>query len=79
MNTPITAAADDYQIRSVAQKLERDRAALMAMVKGAEMHLSRLYSNTVADECNAIQDDGWILLCQIRSALAASRANFPTP
>ena len=79
MNTPITVAADDYQIRSVAQKLERDRVALMAMVKGAEMHLSRLYSNTVADECSAIEDDGWILLCQIRSALAAARANFPEP
>ena len=85
MNTPITDDAWYHNAdhisavdASLARLLETDRSALMAMVKGAEMHLSRLYSNTVADECNAIQDDGWILLCQIRSALAASRANFPT-
>jgi hypothetical protein len=61
MKTPITDAADDYQIRAVAQKLELDRAALMDAL--CEIHiLSHDYSG-----------EGSIAL----KAIEAARANFP--
>ena len=61
MKTPITASADDYQIRAVAQKLELDRAALMGAL--CEIHiLSHDYSG-----------EGSIAL----KAIEAARANFP--
>ena len=68
MNTPITAAADDYQIRSVAQKLERDRAALMEALEECYRSMDRELKCTY-----------WFAKSNAATALAASRANFPTP
>ena len=62
MNTPITASADDYQIRAVAQKLERDRAALMEALEKVEATDQKLPAHV------------WR---SVLSALAAARANFP--
>ena len=68
MNTPITASADDYQIRSVAQKLERDRAALMEA-------LEECYRSMESEpKCTY-----WFAKSNAATAIAAARANFPQP
>lgn len=87
MNTPITDAAltpagncfwSDPVIHAwLARTLEADRAALMSKLEASERHLAKLYAHTVADESGEIEEDGWILLCGVRSALTAARANFP--
>ena len=71
MNTPITASADDYQIRAVAQKLELDRAALMGF-------LSKLETMANDDEYGS-SDFRKVCRYDIPKALAAANANFPTP
>ena len=69
MTTPITASADDYQIRAVAQKLERDRAALMEFL----IKLERM----AGDDEFSSSDFRKTCRYDIRKALAAARANFP--
>ena len=73
MNTPITAAADDYQIRSVAQKLERDRAALMEALELAETYLIERGIATRGTTGRTV------VLPKMQAALAAARTNFPQP
>jgi hypothetical protein len=50
-------------------RAQRDRLA-DALLK-AERHLDKEYSHTVADEeSDTVEDAGWVLLCEIRAALA---------
>lgn len=70
--TPITAAADDYQIRAVAQKLERDREALM---EALEVLLEECDYQAMCGTFNETR----VELSNAKSALSAARANFPTP
>ena len=70
MNTPITDTAallyyDAYAMADVARRLETDRAALMEALE------------RIAGICE-IKRDKWIAKF-IEEALAAARANFPTP
>lgn len=77
MNTPITSKLSDKwagdpdargyreELEELARRLELDRAALMEALE------------RIADICE-IKRDKWIAKF-IKEALAAARANFPTP
>lgn len=69
MKTPITQSADDYTIRQIAQRLERDRAALMEFLSKLE---------TMADDEEFGSSD-FRKTCRydIPKVIFAARANFP--
>ncbi len=79
MNTPITDAVTsaDHLI-DTARRLELDRAALMEALATAERHLEPVENTSPTDDrlCDA-NDAAWMVLCDIRAALTAARANFP--